>query len=78
MLENVSYKKFQKYFQNLINNNISCISESSRKTFHWHVNFADPDLTITVDLEREEQEKNGRREYNYGFKSCLRIKLDKH
>ena len=23
--------------------------------------FTDPDLTITVDLEREEQEKNGRR-----------------
>ena len=23
--------------------------------------FTDPDLTITVDLDREEQEKNGRR-----------------
>ena len=37
---------------------------SSRETFYWHVNFVDPDLTITVDLEREEQEKNGRRGYN--------------
>lgn len=28
-----------------------------------HLIFSDPDLTITVDLDREEQEKNGRRKF---------------
>ena len=60
--------------ENIINQSTCCsylgASKHTGLTFrnlHFHiliVNVADPDLTITVDLEREEQERNGRRKYN--------------
>ena len=34
--------------------------------------FTDPDLTITVDLDREEQEKNGRRKLKIFFVGFLK------
>ena len=38
---------------------------------HLRSFFSDPDLKIEVDLAREEEEKNGRREFSFISKLCL-------
>ena len=43
--------------------------------FFFSLLFSDPDLKIEVDLAREEEEKNGRREYSYSTE--VEVFLDK-